>query len=387
MNLILGVALSVLALAAPGGAHELDRAVLEQIVGESRRTNSDALVVIHDGETVVDETFGKPVRKIEAMSATKSIVSLAIGLLVDRKLIDIDDPVSSLYPEWKQGRKRTITIRHLLTHTSGLQNVANAGTEVEVAPDAVQLALCAELETDPGTVYSYNNKATNLLAGIVEKTSGQKLDAFLTKHLFTPLGITDIAWRRDPAGNPLGMAGLQILPSDLARIGQMILAKGRWNGGQVVSEEWLRVSFSPQALREEHGFYWWLMFERQSMVIDDALLAKVAAKAGEDAVPLLARMKGKYPSFAAMQSHARSVYAAEEFALAQRSLAHVSPSEIRIENEGRVIGYAATGYLGQQLIILPEKNLVVVRMITTESHRQVPNNSDFPTLKRLATKL
>ena len=96
------------------------------------------------------------------MSATKSVVALAIVLLLDEgKLASLDEPVSNIFAEWKQGRKRDITVRMLLDHTSGLQNVANAGEELEAAPDLVKLALAAELSSDPGTTFSYNTKATN----------------------------------------------------------------------------------------------------------------------------------------------------------------------------------------------------------------------------------
>ena len=79
------------------------------------------------------------------MSATKSIVSLAIGRLIDSgKITSLDQPVSDFYPEWKQGRKKLITVRHLLNHTSGIQNPPIT-TEIYASPDFVQLALAAEL--------------------------------------------------------------------------------------------------------------------------------------------------------------------------------------------------------------------------------------------------
>lgn len=185
MKRFLSIFSLIIAFAGISFGQELNQKILDSIIEQSEKTNTDALLIYRDNKIVYKNYFGKPVQQIEAMSATKSVISLAIGLLIDKGFLkDINEPVSKFYPEWRQGRKKNITIKHLLEHTSGLQNVTNAGIEVEVAPDVVQLALAAELDAEPGTTYSYNNKATNLLAGIVEKASGMKMDEFLRKKSF-----------------------------------------------------------------------------------------------------------------------------------------------------------------------------------------------------------
>lgn len=90
------------------------------------------------------------------------------------KLTSIDEPVHAFFPEWRQGRKRDITVRMLMEHTSGLQNVPMTTLEIYPSPDFVQLALCAELDAEPGTTFAYNNKAVNLLAGIVERADDER---------------------------------------------------------------------------------------------------------------------------------------------------------------------------------------------------------------------
>ena len=165
---------------------------------------------------------------IEAMSATKSVVNLAIGRLIDQKKIQsIDQPVSDFYPEWKQGRKRLITIRHLLNHTSGIENKPITG-EIYASPDFVQFALAAELSDDPGARFAYNNKAVNLLAGIVRKASGQRMDVYIGEEIFKPMGITDFHGRWTRPAIRTGWRDLQIRAIDLAKIGQMMLDGGTW---------------------------------------------------------------------------------------------------------------------------------------------------------------
>lgn len=246
-------------VSAPSTA-PLDWARIDSLVAAARRTNSDALVVLRDGKLVGEWYFGKERGLIQTMSATKSIVSMAIGRLLDTGAIrSIDQPVSDFYPEWKQGRKQQITIRHLLNHTSGLQNVPNAGEEIYPAPDAIQLALAAELSHDPGTHFSYNNKAVNLLGGIVERASGKPLDVYVRDAFLDPLGIGPTSWYRDQAGVPHAMAGLEIDALDLARLGQLMLDRGVWKGERLLSEEWIGLSTRPsQEFAPNAGLLWWL---------------------------------------------------------------------------------------------------------------------------------
>ncbi|HEX7049228.1 MAG TPA: serine hydrolase domain-containing protein [Longimicrobiales bacterium] len=189
------------------GAARVDARALDRLIRAAAEAHSDAVVILHDGELVGAWYAGGERRKIEAMSATKSIVNLAIGRLVTTGAIaSIDVPVHTFYPEWNHGRKAKITIRHLLNHTSGMQ-ADRTTEEIYASPDFVRLALDAEITSEPGTEFFYNNKAVNLLAGIVEKASGKRMDLFLRDDLFAKLGITDFGWSLDRAGIPTAWPG------------------------------------------------------------------------------------------------------------------------------------------------------------------------------------
>lgn len=139
----------------------------------------------------------------------------ALGLLDS-----LDTPVHEFYPEWSEEPYSGITVRHLLNHTSGLESPMP--TDPIYASDGfVRFALESDLETSPGEEMVYNNCATNLLAGLVGEAAGSRLDRFLGEELFGPMGITDFSWSLDDAGNPHGMAGFQVRPEDLARLGQL----------------------------------------------------------------------------------------------------------------------------------------------------------------------
>ena len=378
----------VLFFCANLNAQELNKPILDSVIRQCVRTNSNALLIYQKGKPVYKNYFGKPIEKIEAMSATKSVVSIALGILLDKNFIDsLDQPVYTIYPEWKQGNKKLITIRHLMNHSSGMQNVMNAGEEVEVAPDIVQLALCAELENTPGTRFSYNNKACNLLSGIIEKTSKLKLDKFLNKYLFNDLGIKDFTWRTDDKGNPYAMAGLIIYPEDFAKIGSLILNQGNWNGKQLISKNWINEMLTPSKNNNNYGLQWWLTSEKQYYALDDAFFASIKDRTDEITFDLVQKLKGNYKEMSGIGEKARSIYTPEELKLVGKLMQNVPPSNWRIENEGEILNYGARGYLGQYLIIIPKKDLVIVTMINAENYKKVPNNPGFQNFHVLVNEL
>ncbi|MCB0468316.1 MAG: serine hydrolase, partial [Aequorivita sp.] len=332
--------------------------------------------------------FNNAVQKIEAMSATKSVVAIGIGILLDKGFIDsLNQPVYTIYPEWKQGNKKFITIRHLLEHTSGLQNVPNAGDEVEIAPDVIQLALCAELDDKPGTRYSYNNKSSNLLAGIIEKTAKLKMDAFLDKYLFKDLGIKNFSWRKDEKGNPYGMAGLQIYPKDFAKIGLLILDNGNWNGKQLISAAWIKEMLKPSPNNQNYGYEWWLTYENMYYSFDDELINAIKNETDETTFQLIAKLKGRYKGMKDLREFAQKIYSPEELKLVGKIMQRVQPSQMKTVNDGEILNYTASGYLGQYLIIVPKSKTVVVRMITSDNFKKIPNNSTMENLRKLVNEL
>lgn len=274
----------------------MNQQALDTLQQRAAETHSDALIVLQHGQTICAWFSKRSRAPIHLMSCTKSIVGLVFGCLLDNGcLTSLDQPVATLYPEWKQGQKTTITIRMLLNHTSGLQNVPNAGLEIEPAPDVVQLALAAELDFVPGSAFSYNNKAVNLLAGVVQRITGQALDQYVSEVLFAPLAITEYEWLKDRSGTPYVMAGLSLPAADFARIGQVVAQTGRWEGKSVVSAAWVEELLKQsQPYRPRHGLLWWRLLD---------------------------------------------------------------------EENGQVEGYYSEGWLGQYLVILPQEDLVAVRLV------------------------
>lgn len=335
----------------------MSQANLEALVQEARDTHSSALVLQQHGETLVDEILDeRGDRPVELMSVTKGVLSLLVGRAVTLGYLpDVDVKISDLYPEWRQGRKRDITLRHLITHTSGLQNLPNTTPEIYPSPDFVQLALCAELDAEPGTWLEYNNKAANLICGVLERATGQKADDFARAHLFGPLGITDWSWQRDQAGNPHGMSGLRLRPRDLARLGQLAL-----NGEDLIAAEWLKASTSPATpVYDGIGLLWWLIPAWTRYEITAGHVEHVREAGGSpELVQALSAVQGRWESWNDLQEQLDTHGFVREQLPARTRWIDVQ--------QGPHMGFKHDGWLGQYLILLPEAGLVAVRLMAED---------------------
>ena len=369
-SVMLGAVLFAPAFQEPTPPTAIDPAALEQLLERAKASESDALVLVLDGKTIGAWYFDRPVGPIEAMSATKSVVALAFGLLIaEKKLDSLDAPVARWFPEWNQGRKSKITIRHLLGNRSGLQNVPHTGVEIYPSADFVQLALCAELAEEPGSTFRYNNKAFNLLPGLVARIGGKPIDELLGNELFAPLGITDWNWTRDPAGTPHGMSGLQIQPADLARIGQLMLDDGMWAGKRLLPAGFVAEITRDQAhpatpeqagtvaelWGQSYGLGWWVIDEKQWAITERLLAAWRASGAPEEFVTKQATLLGE--TGPDLPDRAR--------ALAGGKWDEITWQANRPDFDvvgTTPVGFSADGYLGQYVVVLPEQRLVAVRM-------------------------
>jgi CubicO group peptidase (beta-lactamase class C family) len=372
------------------GATPIAEGKLGELRAAAERTHSDAVVITRDGETVAEWYFGEDPRPIELMSVVKSVVSLGVGhLLMGGRIDSLDQPVHAFYPEWKQGRKRQITIRHLLTHTSGLQNVPNTTVEIYPSPDAVRLALAAEVWEEPGSAFRYNNKAVNLLSGIIEEASGQRMDRFFEEAFFGPMGIEEYAWGYDPSGRPYAMAGLALHARDLAKFGQLVLDGGTWEGERLVSEAYVEEMLAQgQPHSPLHGLLWWRLPRGTRFTLDETRLAELAAAGVAPAdLATLQPLAGR--TFTTRDD----VHAAFEEVWgprwrevhAERFQSFGVNPVFRVEHDD-IAAYYGDGYLGQTLLVVPEHGLVAVRQV--RGGRDYNAETDgFEEFKELALEL
>ncbi len=390
----------------------VDKEALDTLIAWAKKTHSSALVVYQNDKLILNQCFDSVYIPLDANSATKSFVNLGIGLLITNgKLNSIDTPVYRFYPEWNQGLKKKITIRHLLNHTSGLQSTARADDEIYLSPNYVQLALSAEISDTPGSSFFYNNKAVNLLAGIIQKASGMRMDKYINQNLFAPLGIKNFNWLSDISiyktkkefeptllkkGNSIGMAELLIRADDMAKVGLLVQHKGYWKGKQIINESWFEESTKPgQKFNGTCGLLWWLVYDFTASFItfDNSNIQKIQ-EAGLNDTSLINDLKkitGRYNNnneflmaLDALPS-VKKIGGSDEFIkLYHEDYLHSSDANCHdnihhdiytfVKEKATRIGFAAKGYLGQLITIFPDKKLVVVRTISHKNFKQKSDN-------------
>lgn len=209
-------------------------------------------------------------------SITKSIVSACFGILLQQgKIKSTSQKIFDFFPEYKKqdtGLKSLLTIEHLLTMTSGLKwnedvpydNPENSEIQMIRSGHPAEYVLSQPMEQPPGKQWKYNGGTTQLLAAIIEKTTGQHIKEFAAKNLFQPLGITKFVWAIYPGTTEYAAAsGLRLRSRDLLRFGLLYLNNGVWNGKQIVPRSWVNASVQPYIKRggggNAYGYQFWLI--------------------------------------------------------------------------------------------------------------------------------
>ena len=188
---------------------------------------------------LVGEDRAAPVNRdqqFESWSMAKSVVSLIFGRAMTLGLISPDDPVGSLVPEADQAHG-AITIRNLLTMTSGLRWNGLRDYNIFTMPDRVRDALTLDIVHPRGTYFEYAQSAVALLAEAIGRAVGEDVQAFGQRELMDPLGIPADAWHwvRDPAGHVQGFYGVNMRPDDFGRLGELMRRGGVWRGHRLLS--------------------------------------------------------------------------------------------------------------------------------------------------------
>ncbi|MFH0761243.1 MAG: serine hydrolase [Bacteroidota bacterium] len=231
------------------------------------------------GEQGPPVNYGPKTRHYMA-SESKTITSLLFGIAMDKGLIpSVNEKIGTYYqddyPDIMQGQKTEITLRHLLTMSSGLAwDESPPGTNDAYnlfrASDPIRYILNLRQEYSPGTHFHYNSGGTNLLGDIIHRSSGMNLREFAREYLFTPLQITDFEWKSIRDDHIFASGGLSLIPRDLAKIGQLCLNQGEWYGRQLISKSWLTESWQSCIIPTEfgigngYGYQWWMNDFRNS---------------------------------------------------------------------------------------------------------------------------
>lgn len=194
-------------------------------------------------------------------SVSKTFTATAVGLAIDEGRLKLTDPVISFFPDKLPAEVsdnlKAMTVRDLLNMTCGHDRDAMRVLSDENTTDWEIAFLALPVEHEPGTYFVYNSLASYMLSAIVQRVTGEKVIDYLYPRLFRPLGIVGATWEESPQGINTGGWGLYLKTEDLAKMGQLFLQKGKWNGKQLVSEQWIteaskdQVPSLPATIRRE----------------------------------------------------------------------------------------------------------------------------------------
>jgi CubicO group peptidase (beta-lactamase class C family) len=194
-------------------------------------------------------------------SVTKSVTSLLTGIAIGRGRLALDDPIGRYLPaEWGDAAHRAITVRQLLTQTSGTaQAILAEAVTLGADPSLAREALAQPIEHRPGTHFAYSQLGPALLAYVVQRAVGENLRSYAQRVLFGPIGIRagSYFWLEDRTGTPYGYSNLFLTPEQLARLGLLMIDRGRWNGRQVVPASYVAMVGRPTPTNGCYGMLFW----------------------------------------------------------------------------------------------------------------------------------
>ena len=223
-----------------------------------------SLIVIRHGYIVLEKYYnGMDADSTpHVYSITKSFTSALTGIAIDEGLIKgADEKLPDLFPEYMTPdiatEKKEITVKHMLTHTSGLRRDRGSSGD-----DMLKNIIQGELSFKPGSDFSYSNDVPSLLSGIITKRSGMSTRDYAELKLFKPLGITIDDWKTLPNSIYDGANNLFLSARDMARLGYLYLNNGYWDGNQILPADWVEESQQPHATFDRLKRYGYLMWVR-----------------------------------------------------------------------------------------------------------------------------
>ena len=248
-----------------GEASEKMNVAFEKYLAAVEKAGQDlhSIMIVKDGNIVKEHWMGEGEKNKPHVlnSVSKTFTATAVGFAVTEGKLKLTDKVISFFPDKLPAEVsdnlKKLEVRHLLTMSSG-HDVEPSRRNMDEDADWIKEWLAAPIVHEPGTFFVYNTLGTYMLSAIVQKVTGEKVIDYLYPRLFRPLGIVGATWLESNAGINTGGWGLYLKTEDLAKMGQLILQRGEWNGKQIIPAEWIdeatasHVASLPAGVRREN---------------------------------------------------------------------------------------------------------------------------------------
>jgi len=264
---------------------ELDPELLfkmEKDIKNNKFANIHSVLIVRKGKLVF-ETYANGYTKTKQQytaSVSKSVGSILVGIAMDKNFIPdlkeglLKKPLGEIYPRYKKliasdNAKNSLTFHHVLSMSSGIQwdehsfpysDSRNDWNQAQGSKDPIKFLLGRQITSKPGSTFYYNGALSLMMSELITQDTGEPADKLGDKYLFAPLGISDYRWNSLSNGLTDMAGGLYLLPRDMAKIGLLYLNKGKWNGKQIVSPEWVEISTKAHMVNKnspDYGYQWW----------------------------------------------------------------------------------------------------------------------------------
>ncbi len=230
--------------------------------------NSRALIVVHKGKVQL-ERYWRGVSADELTNSraiTRTFTPMMLGFAVAEGKVELDGPIGRYIPEWAGDARGKITVRQVAQNATGLEHnfptytvYGNKQTQIFYSSDVTRSALAMDRVIEPGTVFDVAEVNTQLIALIIERSTGKSFQDYMSERVWKPIGARGATYQLDrPGGTARVLCCMRTTPRDLARAGQLFLDDGQWRGRQVLPKGWVEAMATPSPLNKTFGMGLWL---------------------------------------------------------------------------------------------------------------------------------
>jgi len=247
----------------------MDAGRLEEVATYCQAHGCRAVVIVRHGRIAWERYWGgwNKDSTDNSWSMAKSVTSALVGIAIgEGKIESVDQSAADFIQEWRGTDREKITLRNLLSMTSGLSwtmmYAPPSGDTVQMlgSGDAVGYAVSRPLYREPGSDWYYSDGDAETFSRILKVATGMEAGEYAQQELFGPIGIKGATWQTDKLGQTITLCCVFTSARNFARFGYLFLRDGRWGDKQVVPEEWVRESIQPsQSENIQYGYYWWLL--------------------------------------------------------------------------------------------------------------------------------
>ena len=250
-------------------AEGMDAGRLEDVAAYCEAHKCGGVVIVRHGRIAWERYWGdwNEDSTDNSWSMAKSVTSALVGIAIgEGKIESVDESAADFIPEWRGTDRGKVTLRNLLSMTSGLSwsmiyDPPSGDTiQMLISDDEVSYAVGRPLYREPGSDWYYSDGDTQIFSAIIKAATGVDAYQYAEEKLLGPIGVTGAWWDTDKVGNVMTFCCVHTTARNFARFGYLYLRDGRWGDRQIVPEEWVRESLQPSQWENiQYGYYWWLL--------------------------------------------------------------------------------------------------------------------------------